>query len=40
MQFIVKIVQDFFAGGADTSATRVEWAFQELMRNPNMIEIL
>lgn len=26
------------AGGTDTSATAIEWAFQELMRNPKMIE--
>ncbi|KAK6775900.1 hypothetical protein RDI58_026901 [Solanum bulbocastanum] len=29
---------DLLADGTDTSATTVEWAFQELVRNPNMIE--
>ncbi|CAN4108714.1 unnamed protein product [Withania somnifera] len=29
---------DLLAGGTDTSATTVEWAFQELARNPKIIE--
>ncbi|KAH0777140.1 hypothetical protein KY290_008551 [Solanum tuberosum] len=35
---LMGLILDLLAGGTDTSATTVEWAFQELMRNPNMIE--
>ncbi|KAL3353845.1 hypothetical protein AABB24_018490 [Solanum stoloniferum] len=35
---LMGLILDLLAGGTDTSATTVEWAFQELVRNPNMIE--
>ncbi|XP_006350345.1 cytochrome P450 71A1-like [Solanum tuberosum] len=35
---LMGLILDLLAGGTDTSATTVEWAFQELVRNPNVIE--
>ncbi|XP_016457209.1 trimethyltridecatetraene synthase-like [Nicotiana tabacum] len=35
---LMGLILDLLAGGTDTSATTVEWAFQELMRNPKIIE--
>ncbi|KAH0777803.1 hypothetical protein KY290_009214 [Solanum tuberosum] len=35
---LMGLILDLLTGGTDTSATTVEWAFQELVRNPNMIE--
>ncbi|XP_023001648.1 cytochrome P450 71A1-like [Cucurbita maxima] len=32
------ILQDMFAGGSDTSATALEWAMAELIRNPNTLK--
>lgn len=35
---IKALIHDMFAGGSDTSAATVQWAFQELIRNPSVIE--
>ncbi|XP_060198633.1 trimethyltridecatetraene synthase-like isoform X1 [Lycium barbarum] len=32
------IIHDLLAGGTDTSAAAIEWAFQELLRRPNIID--
>ncbi|XP_059311460.1 trimethyltridecatetraene synthase-like [Lycium ferocissimum] len=32
------LMQDLLAGGTDTSATTVEWAFHELLRQPNIMK--
>ncbi|KAK1549782.1 hypothetical protein Q3G72_007762 [Acer saccharum] len=32
------LTQDLIAGGTDTSATTMEWAMSELMKQPNLIE--
>ncbi|VFQ84350.1 unnamed protein product [Cuscuta campestris] len=34
----VRFSKHWLAGGSDTSAASVEWAFQELLRNPSVIE--
>ncbi|XP_062087059.1 trimethyltridecatetraene synthase-like [Humulus lupulus] len=35
---IKAFIQDLIAGGTDTSATTVEWAMSELIKQPNLIE--
>ncbi|WMV54819.1 hypothetical protein MTR67_048204 [Solanum verrucosum] len=35
---LMGLILDLLVGGTDTSATTVEWTFQELVRNPKMIE--
>ncbi|KAH0715025.1 hypothetical protein KY284_007930 [Solanum tuberosum] len=35
---LMGLILDLLAGGTDTSATTIEWTFQELVRNPKMIE--
>ncbi|KAK6792317.1 hypothetical protein RDI58_011398 [Solanum bulbocastanum] len=32
------LIHDLVGGGTDTTATTIEWAFQELLRRPNIIE--
>ncbi|XP_059295516.1 trimethyltridecatetraene synthase-like [Lycium ferocissimum] len=35
---LMGLIHSLLAGATDTSATTVEWAFQEFLRNPKMIE--
>ncbi|KAM3264756.1 hypothetical protein P3L10_001750 [Capsicum annuum] len=35
---LMGLIHDLLAGGTDTSAMTIEWAFQELARNPKIIE--
>ncbi|PHT59294.1 hypothetical protein CQW23_01657 [Capsicum baccatum] len=35
---LMGLILDLLAGGTDTSAMTIEWAFQELARNPKIIE--
>ncbi|PRQ47003.1 putative flavonoid 3',5'-hydroxylase [Rosa chinensis] len=38
-EFVPKdIVDDLIAGGTDTSATTVDWAMSELMKQPHLIQ--
>ncbi|XP_049369144.1 trimethyltridecatetraene synthase-like [Solanum verrucosum] len=35
---LMGLIHDLIAGGTDTSATTIEWAFQELLRRPNIMD--
>ncbi|XP_004237821.1 cytochrome P450 71A1-like [Solanum lycopersicum] len=35
---IMGLIHDLVGGGTDTAATMIEWAFQELLRSPNIME--
>ncbi|CAL5032500.1 unnamed protein product [Urochloa decumbens] len=38
MDIVKSLIIDLFSGGSDTSATTLEWAMSELMRNPGAME--
>ncbi|CAO2042010.1 unnamed protein product [Urochloa humidicola] len=38
MDVVKSLIVDLFSGGSDTSATTLEWAMSELMRNPGAME--
>lgn len=35
---LMGLIHDLLAGGTDTSAATIEWAFQELLRRPNIMD--
>ncbi|XP_015072149.1 cytochrome P450 71A1-like [Solanum pennellii] len=35
---MMALINDLVGGGTDTTATTIEWAFQELLRRPNIME--
>ncbi|KAG5612389.1 hypothetical protein H5410_023670 [Solanum commersonii] len=35
---LMGLIHDLIAGGTDTSAATIEWAFQELLRQPNIMD--